>query len=530
MSNPVLSTVGEQQRSAARAPAAWALAGILLAFFLVRLPLMYRQPGGIDEEQYAIPGLTILRTGLPQLPQLPSRAPESVFFRADEILYAQPPLYFYVQSLFYLILPPVYGTARLVSAISGAGVIWLTSQLAQRPGCSAASGTLSPAPNSPAALWSAGLLSLSRVFFFPATSARPDMLCAFFGMAAIWGVFRWQQATRLSGLILIGVLIGLGGLTHPFAIAYAIQIAVWLALLGSGRERLIRLAVVAGVALAVFSLWLPLILLHPDVFAVQFRNQFLSPDSQGLLWRLAFPWTSLRYHATYLWGYVTPWQALLLLGPLCVCSLNSWRSSDRNLRTVCGLAWSALYLICVCTGPHHFIWGYFAYPAALCLIPAGWLIACIGAWLKRQGRSGPGVCWAGGLLLVASMIPGSGARILATHLRHWSDPNFNAPRFAQQLLATIPSDARCTVDKEFLLDFFAAGRPVLSARSEPIFFSAELYPFDSLICGRYVHVEHLVEKLCVRLERTDGIAADPLACYAEVYRPTSPPCPEHPSR
>ena len=39
-----------------------------------------------------------------------------MFFHADEILFAEPPLYFYLQAPLYLILPVTYGTARLLSA------------------------------------------------------------------------------------------------------------------------------------------------------------------------------------------------------------------------------------------------------------------------------------------------------------------------------------------------------------------------------------------------------------------------------
>ena len=79
---------------------------------------MYRQPGGQDEDYYAVPGLMCLRTGIPSLPHVPALNQESVFFRADKAIFAEPPLYFYLQAVFYAVLPDVYGTARLATAVS----------------------------------------------------------------------------------------------------------------------------------------------------------------------------------------------------------------------------------------------------------------------------------------------------------------------------------------------------------------------------------------------------------------------------
>src|SRR5688572_5310104 len=126
-----MSEPGPESRVAERTPQASAiepstalmnpgggLAVIALIFLVVRAPVMYHQPGGYDEDFYSVPGLTILDSGLPRLPHVPARNPESVFLHADQVLYSEPPLYFYLQAMLYSLLPDVYGTARLTSAIA----------------------------------------------------------------------------------------------------------------------------------------------------------------------------------------------------------------------------------------------------------------------------------------------------------------------------------------------------------------------------------------------------------------------------
>ncbi len=87
---------------------------------------MYRQPGGQDEDCYAVPGWTFLKEGIPRLPHIPARNPESVFYRAEEAIYCEPPFYFCFQSLFYALFPVCYGTARLSSTVP---VFWLPSRV-----------------------------------------------------------------------------------------------------------------------------------------------------------------------------------------------------------------------------------------------------------------------------------------------------------------------------------------------------------------------------------------------------------------
>src|SRR3954462_15977597 len=93
-----------------------ALAALFLAW---HVPLMYRTEAGQDEDWYAVPGITILRTGLPQIPYMPSRDPGSACYKAEVILYALPPLGFYLQALARLVLGLGLGPARMTSAVAG---------------------------------------------------------------------------------------------------------------------------------------------------------------------------------------------------------------------------------------------------------------------------------------------------------------------------------------------------------------------------------------------------------------------------
>ncbi|MBI3469410.1 MAG: hypothetical protein HY000_40935 [Planctomycetes bacterium] len=70
------------------------LAILALVFLAWRGPLMYRQCPGQDEDFYGVPGMMILRTGLPQIPYIPSRDPKSIYYKVDVCLYTLPPLGF----------------------------------------------------------------------------------------------------------------------------------------------------------------------------------------------------------------------------------------------------------------------------------------------------------------------------------------------------------------------------------------------------------------------------------------------------
>jgi 4-amino-4-deoxy-L-arabinose transferase-like glycosyltransferase len=378
------------------------------------------------------------------------------------------------------------------------------------------------AGNRTAALWAVGLLSMTRIFFQPAMIARPDMLCGMFGLLAIWTTWRWCETRHIRWLTATGVLLGLGGLTHPFAIAYAMQIGVWILWEARGWRKLVATPYVAVVAMAVFLLWTPLILRHSDLFRVQIRNQFATSASEQLHWRLLNPWPSLAFQAEYMFDDMKLWQTLLAFVPLTFCTLYSFFCGIRGLRTACVLSWSSIYFLCATTGPHHEIWNYFAYPIALSAVCAGWLAASIGGWLVRHHLRP--VAWMTGVALALSMVPGSHIRVLQVRLLNWNNPDYNAPLLAQQLLKDSPVNAVYVVDKEVLLDFFVAGRRVLAAQADPFYLSVHYLPYDYFLCGKYGRELGLVPKMCGVQVRVYGKLDDPLSPAIVVYKPSPEPC------
>jgi 4-amino-4-deoxy-L-arabinose transferase-like glycosyltransferase len=536
------------------------LALIMAAFVVLRVPLMWRQPGGMDEEFYATPGLAILAGEVPRAPHLPQHDPDYEFYRADQAFFAEPPLSFYWQALFLAVLPDTFGAARLASGAAALVSIWLVYELGR---------TLYRSET--AALWGAGLCSLARTFYIPAMMGWPYMLCNAFGLAAILCLARAQRRLLAGGagplpgpwaasmplLALTGLFLGLGGLTHPLASVYAIQAAGWLLIASRGWRRLANPALVAVIASVVFTaLWLPMIARYPDAFRGQFLKNWQS-DS-GVVDRIVQPWESLRWHAWIMTGPVGPLQFLLLLGgPALATALAcaTWlrRAGARRARTradeqrgvppparesvasvertpsddggadhgpliACGLAWSSVYLLATLSGEHPTQY-YWCYPTALLCVCLGGAIAEVSARIPANGRRRALVNCAGGSLLVAAMLPGAGLRTWLAHLRHWNDINYNAPAFAQQMLADLPADARYTVDRAFVLDFLADGRRTLLAETYRPHFSAQEFPYDYLIVSRYGLEQQIADTMRGTLVRTYGDRDDLFACYAEVYRP-----------
>jgi hypothetical protein len=413
--------------------------------------------------------------------------------------------------------PDVYGTARLASGVAGLLMAWLIYRLSLAAGASIAG-----------ALWAAGLLTCSRWFYFAATCARPDILCGAFGMAAILCIFRWQQARRMKELVLAGICLGLGGLSHPFAMVYALQLAAWVFFVSRGWNRLGQPAFLAMIALLTFSLWLPLIALYPEAFEVQFRNQF-GGTAGGPIWqRAVLPIPSLWYHLHQMGEHAGTIQFLLAAVGLVGCTIASWRGRISELWTVCCLAWSSMYLMSVAVGPNHRVIGYWVYPAGLMFVCVGQGLQLLmdAIALKTSARAKASrhqlflITGATAVMLLL-MLPGSGVRTWAQHLKHWDDINYNSPRFARELIDSLPPDAVFAVDTQFTLDFLAAGRKTLLATTKREYFQVDQFDYDYLIISRFGDSSQLAEELGASLIRTAGIEDDKFACYARIYEPPS---------
>lgn len=486
------------------------LAVILGIFVVIRTPVMWRQPGGTDEDYYAVPGLTVLESGIPRLPHVPQRDPQSGFYLADQALFAVPPLSFYWQAPFYWLLPDIYGAARLASAVAGIASIWLIYELGW-----------TFYRREAAALWGAGLYSLARSFYFPAMTGRPDMLCSALGLGALLCVARWSTTRRSGLLIAAGVLLGLAGLTHPVALVPAAQAGVWVGIESRGVARVTRPALLAAVALMVFALWTPLILQYPEAFRGQFVNNILAPAGPGLISRLVFPWKVLNHHAGMMWEHLGAIQFTLLLAGAVLAAVVDWRSRARGPVTAAVLALSSLYLLSTFVGVHP-TRSHWSYPTALLCVCVGRAVTLVSASLVRAGAKPNLVNWVGGALLATSMLPGAGVRAWWAYVRHWDDVEYNAPAFARRIMADLPADARYTVDRQFVLDFIVAGRRTLSAENHPFYFSAAAFPYDYLVVGRSGLDPETAKAMNGELIGTYGDREDIFACYAEIYRPKEP--------
>jgi hypothetical protein len=494
------------------------LVAIVVLFLLARGLVMYRQPVGQDEDCYAVPGLTILRTGLPQLPHVPARNPESVYYQADRMLYSEPPLAFYVQALFYAVLPDEVGTARLAAAVEGLIALLVLYRLGLRVGLSKI-----------AALVGVGLFSWSRWFYFPAMAARPDILCALFGLLAMDGMVKWSESRRPRELVWTGVWLGLGGLSHPFAIIYAAQLAVWAVVVSRGVRRVTAPLILAGMAVAVAAVWIPLIRMYPEAFRTQFANQFGGSAGGPLWWRAIMPWESMAYHAGKMIEHSGAIQAAMVGVGLVVLTVRAVRVRSVGLTAVALVAWSAAYLISVLVGPHHPVIGYWVYPAGIGFLGLGRLVESVAEERSRligsdaERKRTFAVNLLGGVVVsLLALVPGCGLRTLVVHLRKGDDINYDATRFANRLMESLPPEAVVAVDTQFAVNFVAAGRTALLATTLPQYFRVDQFDFDYLIISRYGVDNRLAEELGARLERVEGDESDRFACFAQVYRPVKP--------
>ncbi len=280
-----------------------ALVAICAVFAVLRVPLMYRLPGGQDEAEFSVPGVTVLREGIPRVPYIPSRDPKGFFYRYDEVFLSHPPACFYWQAAFYCILPPGYGTARLASGVAAILAIVLIYLVGwQLAGSRAAAlGARGSTP-------SLGQFFSRHVF---ATVMPAGML----GFAAFASFLRWRDTQRRIWLAATALFLGLGGLTHPFAIIYAVQIGIWTLLVsGPPLRRLRHLACLVAGTMLVFSMWLFLIVPHFAVFQSQFFNNVLNRSAPGLLNRLLWPWEAIRSQTRMILEHAEPIQTAVMFG------------------------------------------------------------------------------------------------------------------------------------------------------------------------------------------------------------------------
>lgn len=483
----------------------WLLAAIVAGFLALRLPAVILQPGQQDEQWFAVPGCTVAREGVPRIPYAPNRDPHSMFYRADEALFALPPGFFYAQAPFFLVLPAGYPTGRLPSLLSAVAAILLTYEFGRRAG------------GATAGLWGAGLYAASRVVLFPATFARPDMLCGTLGLGALLALWSWHDERRPNRLLLAGGLLGLGLLCHPFAAVYCVLSAVWVLLTGRGaREKMSSLALLVACSMLVAAAWLPLIVSHPEIFQSQFFNNVLSRSGPGLFSRLVFPWPYLLHQGRLLLEQAGVWQTGLMTAGLASATLLAWRQGGTPRRLVF-VAWAAVFLLAAFQGLHP-TKGYLCFTGALVFAASGMVLAQSVQRLTAGGRMARPAAWLVAAALFGLMLPGAGLRAWWVHVRHSRDPLYNGPRFVTQMLDDLPQEGRFVVDTQYVFDVWLSGREtVLNADPLNPHSEAEL-PYDLLIAGREGLDKRSPERYRGVFVRSYGRSDDPFACYAEVYR------------
>ena len=487
----------------------WVWLAALAAVFLAwHVPLIYRTSPGQDEDWYGVPGITILQTGLPQIPYIPSRDPASVCYRADVALYALPPLGFYLQALVHLVLGVGIGPARMASVLAGLAAVYLTYDLSRRW-----------FDDRRGALLAATLYTLSRAFFFPATTARPDLAAVVFGLLAIRCVARPTSELQPRTALAAGTAAGLSLLAHPFGAVPTVQVILAI-LAGPGRvgRRLLGVILAAGMAFLVLALWIPLIALHPDLFRIQFGGNVTGRAGPGLGRTLLTPVGVLGFQARQFRAFVGPAQAGLYVAGL-VWALLRARSPGAG-RDFCGHLGASVLLLALLEGRHPTL-GYYAYPAALASIAVGMLGSAAADRLGHRVHPGGATVLVLALLLIV-LLPGAGLRTLWAHSRHALDPAYDARAVAHAILVDVPPGARAAVDGEFVMEFYLDGRPVVEAIVNPFSYDVRSEPFEYAVFGR-----DGLEKYRPRIDgliplKTYGDQADPFAPYAELYRRDPP--------
>ncbi len=499
------------------------LALLGLIFVAWHVPLAYRTEAGLDEDWYGVPGITILRTGLPQIPYIPSRDPGSACFKADVILDALPPLSFYLQALVQLVLGTGIGPARMTSVLAGLFACYLVHDLAQLW-----------FGDRRAALAAVAFYLVARPFYFPATTARPDMVAVSLGLLSVDSAVRYRRTPRRFFAVVGGAAVGLSMLAHPFGIVPATQVGV--ALLAAPfelRTRLRDVFLFTLIAMLVFSLWLPLILLHPDIFREQFGSNVFHRAGPGLGSTMLSPWSVVGYQLGQIWGYFQPIQAVFYGLALAGGSLVGWMTPGS--RDFVFHLWASWLLLFFFEGKHPTL-GYYAYPAAMTSIALAIFASRLNSLLEPVSRRLPALFRAAlpwlvfGSLLLA-FLPGAGLRTVLAHLRHRNDPAYDSHALARSVMRDIPRQTLSAVDGAFVLDFYLADRPVLEATIHRLSYDFRTRPFEYVLFARDGLRRFLPLMSDVALVRTYGDRSDPFAPYAELYRRTRPAPPDsHPHR
>ncbi len=484
------------------------LAALMAAFLAWQVPLMFRLRAGQDEDFYGVPGIAILRSGVPRIPYIPSRDVRTIYYRADELLYTLPPLGFYIEAAVHLVLGEGLGPARLASALMGMVAVALVYGL-----------TRTLFDDHRGAAFAAGFYLYSRAFWFPAITARPDMAAVAFGLGAVACAVRHRRAPCWRTTVAGGVAAGLSLLCHPLGVVPASHAGLTL-LAGPGplRGRIGTGAGFAAVALATVGLWLPLIALHPDWFRIQFGGNVLGRAGPGLLATLRDVPSVLAFQGWHFWDHAGPIQVgLYALGTAWAVARARRPGRGPAREYLLHLA-AAVLLLLFFMGKHH-IRNYYAYPAALASVGVGMLAGEVAGCLARWRGDRPLMATTCvGMLIALALAPGAGLRVMASHLRHRDDPAYDVRSFTREILADIPPEALIAVDGAFVLEAYLAGRPVVEAIVDPFYYDVRTEPFRYAVFGPIGLKQVRPAMNDLVWVKSYGDPADPFGNHAELYR------------
>ena len=478
---------------------------VMVIFLVMRIPMMIQQQAGQDEAFFAAPGLMVSRGGIPSIPYLPARAESSVFYHADEVFNSIPPANAYWQSLFFLVLPDNLFTARMASATAGLIAILAIYLLGVRIFSCNATGLLA-----------AALYSMSRLLFFPATSTRPDMLCGMLGLLAILAMWNWVTKRQTKQLIQTGVLLGIAMLTHFFALVFCLQIAFWTVISTNGKaQKAKNLGILAGSALLIFALWIPLIMVNTDISITQIQNNVFNRAGPGLFSRLIWPWESLSHHCQLLVEHAQLPQLLLMLVGILAIAQSAITHYHRSTATLALLTLSGMYLLCTISGVHPAN-GYWCYPGAL-------LILCVSSATIRLLVRQPwqSSTWKSASCLFAIlvvMIPGFGINAWITHVTNWNSDDHDREQITFQILDAVPERAKLIVDQSIAFDLYVAGRDVTLSSNSDFSIDSRGLAGDYLITGPLARQQGIVDDMHTEFVTSVGDPSDVFAMWIEVYR------------
>lgn len=374
-------------RARAAGPALW----IALAFVLLNLPGLDRSPVvWIDEVTLNDPARELARHGVLRSSVFAGQA------GFEESYFWQPPGQAIVTALVYRVfgfgiwqtrLPPLLFAAACLVALYAVADELLDDRRA--------------------AALAAALFALDPKLLQVARSGRMDpqclllaLLAALVCLRALAGGAREPEGGGFCRrLALSGLLVGLAGVTHPLAVAWALALGLLVVVQGGRGRRLSGLACFALPAALPAALWLLYVLRSStlQVFAAQFLTHGAGHLARGSLWgRLAAEIG--EYRGQYALAPLLPLTYLAGFAWLL------WKSPyPRRAKQAIAILFLTLFLFdaLVMTKGLGF---YFLHPAAVLAIPAGAWIAALPPLARAAHAPRAALAWAGALLLAANLL------------------------------------------------------------------------------------------------------------------------------